>query len=67
MEFLQQEELIMATQPTERPLTPLRQRMLDDMAIRRMAEKTARYRFIDLVLAQCNRWQRIVPASYPDA
>jgi integrase len=40
MEFLQREELLMATQPIERPVTPLRQRMLDDMAMRTMRAPT---------------------------
>jgi len=40
MEFLQREELIMATQPIDRPVTPLRQRMLDDMAMRAMGART---------------------------
>ena len=40
MEFLQREELPMATLPTERPVTPLRQRMLDDMAMRSMRSRT---------------------------
>ncbi len=40
MEFLQQEELPMATLPTDRPVTPLRQRMLDDMAMRSMGART---------------------------
>ena len=30
----------MATLPTERPVTPLRQRMLDDMAMRAMRSRT---------------------------
>ena len=30
----------MATQPTDRPVTPLRQRMLDDMAMRAMGSRT---------------------------
>ncbi|WP_375383612.1 phage integrase N-terminal SAM-like domain-containing protein, partial [uncultured Sphingomonas sp.] len=30
----------MATLPTDRPVTPLRQRMLDDMAMRRMGSRT---------------------------
>ncbi len=30
----------MATQPTDRPVTPLRQRMLDDMAMRAMGART---------------------------
>ena len=36
MEFLQREELIMATHPIDPPVAPLRQRMLDDMAMRRL-------------------------------
>ena len=30
----------MATQPNDRPVTPLRQRMLDDMAVRAMGSRT---------------------------
>ena len=40
MEFLQPEELPMAILLTERPGTPLRQRMLDDMAMRAMRSRT---------------------------
>ncbi|KQM90087.1 hypothetical protein ASE77_15815 [Sphingomonas sp. Leaf226] len=40
MEFLQREELSMATLPTEQSVTPLRQRMLDDMAMRSMRSRT---------------------------
>jgi hypothetical protein len=40
MEFLQREELPMTTLPTEHPVTPLRLRMLDDMAMRAMRART---------------------------
>ena len=40
MEFLQPEELPMTTLPVERPVTPLRQRMLDDMVMRSMRART---------------------------
>jgi integrase/recombinase XerD len=40
MEFLQQEELLMATPSIERSVTPLRQRMLDDMAMRALGSRT---------------------------
>ena len=40
MEFLQQEELSYGISPHRSPVTPLRQRMLDDMAMRSMRART---------------------------
>ena len=40
MEFLQQEELSIATLPTDRSVTPLCQRKLDDKAMRAMGSRT---------------------------
>ena len=42
MRFLQQEELPMATLPIDQHGTPLRQRMLDDMVMRGLGERTRR-------------------------
>jgi integrase/recombinase XerD len=42
VKFLQREELAMATLPNNRSVTPLRQRMLDDMAMRGLGERTRR-------------------------
>jgi integrase/recombinase XerD len=42
MKFLQREELPMTTLPIDRAVTPLRQRMLDDMAMRGLGERTRR-------------------------
>ena len=50
MEFLQREDFIMATLPTETPVTPLRQRMLDDMAMRSMRSRT-QYHYVHHVRA----------------